>query len=860
MTGHESGRVLDHNIGRLLRRAYVPALPRPEFRSALEERWMRAVRRAHEGTHAPRAVERTGRAWKRIAAVAAALLVAFFAWTFATTSDWFGTETGTGVDELLASGAVAVREPGKPSAPWRAATDAELARGLVLGPNGLEVCVPERVTALVRVANEAGRVLVHAASHVTLTAAEPGSALRGRLDAGTITLDRADERAQPIGEPWRVRTDPGTLTLVQGAVDATKEGSLERFLLARGEARYEGPAGSVALGVGQLLRVIGGVPEVSSGVAANALAQQVASAREVLPQIAPVEPEADAPPSGLRGSVVDATGAPVQRFRVALLAPRLGNSFEPPLVFDFESEDGAFLCADIAAGAYTVFVHAAGLALANLGTVEGLEDRLHTLDRVVLDGGAAVRGFVVDPATGTPVPNALVYSEQDTPQTYALFEDADRAQWIPTAVRTDAGGGFELPHLSIGTHTLRITATGFAPAWKPGVTVTRDGDAAPLRVELEPGGSITGTVAHDDGTPWASAALVVVPMDQTKHPQMNFTQTFAGPDGSYRFDDLPTTSMLVVLFDRARPTGPRVKPVEVRSGQTAVCDFESAGSTTRLVGRLRSPVGAPIAFQNVALFDKELATAEGDMSRFDATTTLADGSYVFERVPPGAYLVYAVEKTGRWIRLIGDVDVPRVQEYEFDLTNADFAVRGAVRDGRSGAPLADANVVVSKLDEDGRALFAGALDIEADGSFEMPGLNAGTYVATVYPHHPELGFLRSRAFALGDDEPFVALEFDLSAGAGVDVEVVDAGGAPIAHAVVLFVDEDGNAHTLTRTAQTDGSGRFRSLGLRVGTYRVIARHDGFEDGVTSFECRAGRESSVRIVLATSLPQTDPTRR
>ena len=885
MTKAPNGKILDRNIALLLRRAYVPALPSPEFRRELAQLWLSEVRRAARDTartsdelQPTRQPTRWGAqprgipTWTRVAVAAALVAGIFIGWSGIARYIRRSTELERVTpDEIVAAGNVAVRlgasgvsNENDADNGWRAATREELAQGLRLESETMALRTPAEATAVVRpmsaaeLETGAGRILAHASTSVTLTPGDKHSAetLSGRLVGGTLTLERK-AIGSSVGPTalWTVRTEPGALLFAHGTVEVEKAGSLERFSLANGEAWYDGPEGRIALTPGGTLRVFAGVPSPEPASIARAAAGARSDVgREALPldPTAAPEPAQDELPR-LVGRVIDADGLPVSDFRVALLAPRRGNEFEEPDTNDFDNADGSFEWTDLEPGPYTVFVHAAGYAIANLGSLELRAGSTHTLDPVQLTTGGTIRGFVVDPESGAPVPGAFVFSERDTPQTFVRLEDPGRT-WIPISTHADSGGGFELEHVSAGSHTLHVSAPGYAPSWTSSMAVV-DGEAtAGVRVELGRGGSVEGLVTKGDGTPWADALLIVVPMDQTAHPQMNFVQVHTGLDGGYRADHLPSLSMLVVLIDPEHPRLPRVKPVEIRFGRTVRCDFEDDGTTTRFTGHLRTSGGDPVPNQNVALFEKTRAMS-GDMEDFEATTTDDDGRFAFDRIASGWYLAYAVETTGLSIHLIDEIEVPEWPEFEHDFTIADYAVTGTVRDGRTGEPLANVNMILGVEDADGNRLFAGQIAVESNGRFEIRGLNAGSYLLTAYPGQDDLGFERSDEFVLNEHEPSRTIDFALFGGASVDVEVVEVDGTRVPMASVLLIDAAGFPHSFERAPFTDDAGHFDAVGLRPGTYIAVAEKKGLGRGSTQFECRLTETNKVRIVLAKS-PRAD----
>src|SRR5579864_5033218 len=76
--------------------------------------------------------------------------------------------------------------------------------------------------------------------------------------------------------------------------------------------------------------------------------------------------------------------------------------------------------------------------------------------------------------------------------------------------------------------------------------------------------------------------------------------------------------------------------------------------------------------------------------------------------------------------------------------------------------------------------------------------------------------------------------------------VKDSTGAVLPGATVVILNEETG---ISRTVQTDASGRYSAPGLSLGNYRVTATHEGFQTEVRSgFVLTVGREAVVDLSL------------
>jgi protocatechuate 3,4-dioxygenase beta subunit len=517
---------------------------------------------------------------------------------------------------------------------------------------------------------------------------------------------------------------------------------------------------------------------------------------------------------------------------------------------DFASPDGTFRWPDPPPGKQRVFVHAPGFALLALGEFDLGEFDLTTelpVLRAELVPGVRVHGSVLD-EEGNPIPDALVFSEEEAPTDGLFFSDAllNQTFWLPTAARTGPDGRFELAHLNPGRHTLRAGAPGFAPAWELGVGAPR---ADELVFTLGRGGTVEGLVERDDGGPWAGAELVVVAMDQGERARVSFGFTRTGDDGRYRFEHLPPLTLIVVSM---RVEGrPEVRPVQVVAGQTVTADFEPPRRGIRLHGRVLGRNGAPLARKNLGLFDRETASWNQD---WVATTTDAAGAYEFEGVQAGRYQLFLIDEMGRELRCVDALVVPSGSvEVEHDVRVAGGRLLASVREAQSGDPVPLTALTVSRIEEDGGESFSSVGLSDANGRFEFTDLRPGTYVVYAYPTREGLGFARGERVSVAEGVP-AEIEVLLEEGGSLSVVVRDPDGRALEGAAVLFHDESGVEHTFSRLPLTDAAGRYRASGLRPGRYRVVAHLVGHQGTPVEFRFELGRELEIPILLAPLSPR------
>jgi carboxypeptidase family protein len=711
------------------------------------------------------------------------------------------------------------------------------------------------------------RLVVAAAAALALAllgwrflAPEAAATRSGLLARGEVALGLADGTWRAADEEERVH---GLVFVPPALVAATPAGIELHVLVGTGRV-HVGASSEVALartaglitatlrlGTAWFVRgeervpLIAGTPLVLDASAqhdATTLAGGAATTgREAAPTNPAVssEPQPVAAERALAGRVT-AGGQPVKAFTIALLLERRGNATPPPLTRPFTAEDGRFRWPAPPAGKHRVFVHAEGFALGSLGEHE-LGGELPELD-VQLTPGVTLGGFVID-GQGNPIDGALVLSEQDTPTDGLLLAYSENAFWLPIQARSAPDGSFELAHLNPGTHTLRASARGFATGWLTGVRAP----AAPgeeLLLVLGEGGTIAGQVKRADGGPWAGAEIVAVTMDQVERARTNFAYVRTEADGGYRIEHVPATTM-VVVFLRSNEQ-PDVRPVQVVEGLTVRADFESEPRGTRLHGRVLDEDGQPLALRNIGLFDAETASWSQD---WVASSTNADGSYVFERVEPGRYELLMIDDVGRGLQRVDQLELPAgVPEVEHDVTVPDAGLDVRLSDSE-GKPVALSSVIVTSV-AGGRENFAAYGPSGDDGWCRFPHMLPGEYRVTVYPSQAGLGYAQSEVVRV-EEHHTATLELVHEAGGLATIRVHAGDGRALEGAAIVFHDESGAEHMFSRVPLTDASGRYQAFGLRAGRYRVEAWLEGWHGEPVAFRYELGSEPEIPIVLAPS---------
>jgi protocatechuate 3,4-dioxygenase beta subunit len=436
------------------------------------------------------------------------------------------------------------------------------------------------------------------------------------------------------------------------------------------------------------------------------------------------------PGAGASGTVVDASGAPVEGARVfAEVASRFDLS-DPRLDGAVSDAKGRWRLAGLPRE--TVRFHAFHTAYAPAATAplplgDGTD---HDDVTIVLEPGASLAGRVVT-RDGAPVPGAEV-----------RLTGADARSSQVRRVRADGEGRFTLAGLPRRVVHLMAADHGITSE----VARVDLGRAAPASLELVLGldATIAGVVVTSSGEPVAEARVVAVAVSRDD-PDERVTarlrgrpSTVADGDGGFRLGGLAPGEYLI----RAIRPGDAPELVTMRAGVRVATGTTGAeivvDDLTTLVGKVAFRDG-----RHPALFTVALGWAA------PRSFASPDGAFRIEGVPTGRqYLVVA----GPEIVTEGRADVEIIAGEVHDLgtvvVERGRTITGTVVDD-GGAPVRGALVVIGReLRGDGLSLVrAGEEPLRqavtgADGRFTLRGLGPGVHVLAA--DHDAVG--RSPAF------------------------------------------------------------------------------------------------------------------
>lgn len=295
--------------------------------------------------------------------------------------------------------------------------------------------------------------------------------------------------------------------------------------------------------------------------------------------------------------------------------------------------DGKFVFASVQPGSYT-------LAVAK----DGAEVRKSNTFSVV--AGETVAQSIEIEIPKPVVPSHVtgrVHRPDDSPWSNLRVEIRDAASGAQpvAAVNTAADGTFSFGVVPPGRYQLRVVNGGrvvqetTAFQLDAAADVTRSIEIAP------PPSRLAGKITRPDLTPWNAVRVELLASSPGAAPMI----TTSGADGSYAFTNL-TAGVYTVSVYQGNKLLRRSSPVQLAEGDNRALDLQvelpkpaTPPNMGRVIGTVTGADGKPLAGANV-----DLMLANGTVLK--TITSESDGSFAFEAVAPGTYMLTGEDESG----------------------------------------------------------------------------------------------------------------------------------------------------------------------------------------------------------------------
>lgn len=530
------------------------------------------------------------------------------------------------------------------------------------------------------------------------------------------------------------------------------------------------------------------------------------------------------PGETLQGRVVDRKGAPVEGatisagdggIRVMLGPPGGGDEPEPDATTDV---NGWFSVGDLDPHSTpTLTVARSGYISHSSGN-----QKLPQIDplEIVLQPASDIGGIIVD-AHDEPIVGATV--DLTRTRTMQMGGNTMMMQTLMNTT-TDSAGRFLFEDEEPGTASVAARFAGFEEAKRDNIEVPQGEDLLDIKLTLQPGAILVGTILTPDGRPAIGAEVRTVGSDEGRRFMPG-----APIDGSgnYRLEGL---SAGTVSVEATSPDYPRVvRDIQLENGLNQL-DMEFRGGQA-VRGQVIDESGKPVADARA-----RLATVGSFWGGPEALTD-GDGQFEMPGVQSGEYRLfvnangYAADAGEQTIRVAGQsVDGLRV-----------VLGRGALIEGRVvGVTEDDLARVSVRAEGSGFGGFGGS-PVDHEGRFTLENLAPGTF--DVVAKLSQSGRQARERVVIEPGQQTAQVELVFGTGLTLSGQALQA-DQPISDATI-YVNS-----TETQTdgwGPTDADGRFSIDGLEPGSYRVQLQN--FRSGLSyseTVEITANREIELLV--------------
>ena len=434
-----------------------------------------------------------------------------------------------------------------------------------------------------------------------------------------------------------------------------------------------------------------------------------------------------------------------------------------------------------------------------------------------------------------------------------LFNDGQTVFTIDTAINTTtsaANGSFSFTNIPYGKYIVReIAAPNSYVLNTTSYPVVIDSDGCVIVIKIDNTmihGSIQGIKKDEDGNVLAGATIGLFAGDETELTEANaIATTVSDANGAFSFTDLPYGNYK--LKELAAPEGYVLSNTVYTAaittqGQVVEIEIINTLVTGSISGKKVDDDGNGLGGALIGLFKRGTTSFTAENAEM-TTVSAANGSFSFENVPYGRYLVREIEApTG----------------YILDSTAyaADITVDGQTITIEIENTLIKGSVAGMKVDEDGNALGGALIGLYAEndtatpiatttsaanGSFSFTNIAYGRYVVKEISS-PTGYILSSESYpvVISENEQVIEIEITNSFVVGsISGMKINGSGDGLAGATIGLFPENTTEFTVANAITTTVSasnGAFGFTDIVYGNYIVkeIASPEGYVIDSTAY--------------------------
>lgn len=330
------------------------------------------------------------------------------------------------------------------------------------------------------------------------------------------------------------------------------------------------------------------------------------------------------PGHSIAGRVLDTSGAPIEGARVqATQVTKDGRRFGSALT----RADGRFRIDGLGTGEYRVAVEKAGYSTAQRNRVAA--DSMAVQFRLAQNAG--ITGFVFGSDGTTPATSFGIMLHE--------LGKGDHANRVLGGMRSFSArdGSFTIDDVPPGRYRMKVFANGYGPTWSEPIQVERI-FVHGIKVVLEVGATLRGTVVDVDGRPAADATVLLLENTYRRNPAAallygsytHYASAKTAADGTFAMDGLEPKRYQIEVQAPQRMTLSKLD-VDVAKGENDVGALVlSVGGGVK--GYVVNERGAPGNGARVTARNVKTQVA------YD-TTCNVDGAFEFTNLSPGDWIL-----------------------------------------------------------------------------------------------------------------------------------------------------------------------------------------------------------------------------
>jgi len=449
------------------------------------------------------------------------------------------------------------------------------------------------------------------------------------------------------------------------------------------------------------------------------------------------------------------------------------------------------------------------------------------IGKIRLALGGEVKGSIVD-TEGRPLGGVWIEARPEG------GTDLTRG----SSVQSDPSGNFLVRGLKAGNYDFIAKSKGFVDTEQKGIAVQESFQTTGVKIVLEKGGFLSGTVTDPDGNPVQSAQITVLDLGE------NFQQRRKVSDGKgyFEFNDIVAKDVVELEITHADYGEFAQKDVAVGTENLEVI-LKPLGS---IVGVVLDPNGDPMDSFTVQPQPKNVAQ-KGKAKLRAKTFNPPDGKFEYRGIPNGVYSLFvrslkfsAVTIDNVEIAAGEIVDVGEIQLAEGG------NVSGVVVEAGTNQAIAGAKV---RVIQGARAFQPGKATPQVitspDGSFQISGLK--DQVISLDVSHGSYATERVSGVDPRVGAKSQNLVVELEAPGEIVGSIVDGNNEPLKGMPIYLVGKGRGAKNDTRSS--DASGNFHFQKVNPGVYTIRAHRFGKPGAQEEVQVFAGDRVEVRLQIA-----------